>query len=317
MPVPGPAPRPQRRVGLGVLLTGGTGDPSGWSQAGDHFATLDRLGCSTIWLADHLFWAHPMPEALVMAAVAATSTRQCRVGTGVLQLPLRSAAAVAKASTTLQVVSGGRFVLGVGGGEHDEEYRRAGADFAHRGRSLDQAIDQLRGWWSEGAEAGRFRQRPSSAPIPVWVGGRSPAALGRAARRGDGWLPMFLPAERFAAANQELDHLLESGGRDAGAVVRAPVSIVAVTDSSWRRQDALEWAARLWSMDVERLDRHLITGTAAACATQLARYRSLGADEVAVLAATDRPIEMFAELNPAFLAETGAPPRSGRHRQGA
>ena len=100
-------------------------------------------------------------------------------------------------------------------------------------------------------------------------------------------------------------------------MVRAPVAIVAVTDRHWRRQDALEWTAQLWSMEAERLDRHLITGSAAACATQLARYRSLGADEVAVLAATDRPIEMFAELNPAFLAETGAPPRSGHHRQGA
>ena len=105
----------------GVVLTAGPA-PQDWSASADAFGALDEQGCPAIWLTDHLFWGRPMPEALTMAALAASATRRCTVGTGVLQLPLRSTAAVAKAAATVQVLSGGRFVLGVGIGEHEHEY---------------------------------------------------------------------------------------------------------------------------------------------------------------------------------------------------
>ena len=291
-------------AGLGVLLTKGPVDSSRWSEAGRGFGDLDDLGCSTIWLADHLFWGEPMPEALIMTAVAASTTSRCGVGTGVLQLPLRSAASVAKAAATLQLVSGGRFVLGVGSGEHAAEYERAGVEFSARGRTLDRAIDQVRAFWSEGEEAGRFAQRPAPGQVPVWIGGSSPAALARAAVRGDGWLPLFVTPERFERSNRELDRLLGAAGRPTGDVVRSPVVITSVTSAGWSRDRARSWAARLWSMDGRLVERYLVTGSAHECAIQLSRYRSVGAGPVAVLLATDRPIEMFAELNPAFQAES-------------
>jgi len=288
-----------------VLLTGGTSDPAGWADAPAHFARLEAAGCSAIWLADHLFWGRPMPEALVMAGVAAAATERCRIGTGVLQVPLRSAPSVAKAAATVQILARGRFVLGVGSGEHATEYERAGASFAGRGRALDVAIDDLRRLWSEGDEAGRFAQRPAPGPIPVWVGGRTPAALERTARRGDGWLPMFLSPERFAEADAELDRRLAAAGRDPGEVDRVPVAAVAVTRRGWSRQDALDWAGRLWSLDPRRLEPHVITGTVAECAIRLGEYRARGAGAVTVLPATDRPIDLLEELNPAYRAETG------------
>src|SRR3954447_977587 len=183
--------------GLGVLLTRGTGPVASWRDAADRFRELEELGCSVIWLADHLFWGVPMPDPLVLAGVAVAATRQCLGGTGVLQLPLHEPLVVAKASTTLQEVSTGRFLLGVGSGSHAREYERVGVDFTRRGRILDAGIDQIRAAWADPDDDDSYRPRPTPGPIPIWVGGHSDAALGRAAIRADGWMPIFLTADRY------------------------------------------------------------------------------------------------------------------------
>jgi alkanesulfonate monooxygenase SsuD/methylene tetrahydromethanopterin reductase-like flavin-dependent oxidoreductase (luciferase family) len=290
--------RPTVLGGLGIMLPNGTGSPATWSDAPARFADLEASGCTAIWLTDHLLWGEPMPEALVMSAIALTATTTCRVGPGVLQLPLRSAAAVAKAAATLDVVSSGRFLLGVGAGEHRIEFERSGARFERRGRQLDDAIDEVRSFWGPSDE--RFAQRPVPGPIPIWVGGRSPRALRRAARHGDGWMPIFVSVDQFRDGLAALDDLASSSGRRAGEIGRAVAAVVSVTSQRWTRRDALEWAGRLWSLDPSRLDRHVITGSADECAEQLGRYRAAGAQHVTVLLATDEPIDMFAALAPSW-----------------
>lgn len=302
MPRPQPTGTPAAcgEAGLGLLLTGGPSAPDRWAQAPEAFAAMEAAGCSGLWIADHLFWGSAMPEALVMAAVAATATTSCTVGTGVLQLPLRRPAAVAKAAATLQALSAGRFVLGVGTGEHAAEYERAGAEFARRGAILDAGIAELRSLWSE--PTGWYGQRPVPAPVPIWVGGRSARALQRAADAGDGWMPIFVSPERFSAASADLDDRLRRAGRRPQDVARAPVAIVSTTSARWARADALAWMARLWQTDAGPLGRYLITGSTSECVAELARYRSAGADHVAVLPATDEPLEVFAALNQEFVA---------------
>lgn len=278
-----------------MLLTLGPSAPDGWPDAPQAFAALDAAGCSAIWLADHLFWGSPMPEALVMAAVAVTSTSRCVVGTGVLQLPLRRAAAVARAATTLQVVSRGRFVLGVGSGEHEAEYRLVGAEFARRGRALDAGIDEVRACWR--APDDWYGQRPSPPPIPIWVGGRSEAAIARAASRADGWMPIFITPEGYEEASRRLDERLGQAGRPAGAVHRAVVAIVSTTDRGWTRADALGWAGRLWRMDPGRIEHFVITGSAEQCVEELLRFHAAGADHITVLPASDDPVRMLEDLS--------------------
>ena len=96
----------------------------------------EATGADSLWAVDHLYWPHPIAEALTTLAVAATATARTTLGTCVLQLPLRRPAAVAKQATALQLLSGGRFVLGLGVGSHRREYERAGVDFtAGGGRS--------------------------------------------------------------------------------------------------------------------------------------------------------------------------------------
>ena len=96
----------------------------------------EGTGADSLWAVDHLYWPHPIGEALTTLAVAAVATTRPTLGTCVLQLPLRQPAAVAKQATALQLLSGGRFVLGLGVGSHEEEYERAGVDFHRRGRLM-------------------------------------------------------------------------------------------------------------------------------------------------------------------------------------
>ena len=237
-----------------------------------------------------------------MSAIALTATSRCRVGPGVLQLPLRSSAAVAKAAATLDVVSGGRFLLGVGSGEHRVEYERCGASFDTRGADLDRGIDAMRAAWVPTDD--RFAQRPVPGSIPIWVGGRSRSALRRAAARGDGWMPIFIGVDQYRDADRELDDLVRDAGRDPADVERAVAVIVAVTDRRSGRREALEWAGRLWDLDPSRLERHVVAGPAEACAEQLHHYRAAGADHISVLLATDEPVAMFGPLASAFSAGT-------------
>ena len=83
----------------------------------------EATGADSLWAVDHLFWPHPMGESLTTLAVAAVATSRPTLGTCVLQLPLRRPAAVAKQATALQLLSGGRFVLGLGVGIHEERVR--------------------------------------------------------------------------------------------------------------------------------------------------------------------------------------------------
>ena len=285
---------------LDVLLTGGQGPVSTWNDGGAAFRTLDDSGCGGIWLTDHLFFDLPTPECLVLAAVAASHTTNCRIGTGVLQLPLRRTAAVAKAAATIAVISGGRFDLGLGAGQHVEEYDLVGVDFGRRGRDLDDGIVELRRCWS--TDIGWFRQLPSPPQIPLWIGGRSDAALDRAAASGDGWLPLFIGAATYAKLNRSLDDRIEKAGRSVDEVARGVTVMAAITSSAWSREDALRWAGTLFPSGTAGLEHYVLTGSAEECVAQFDAYRQAGSTRVSILVLSPEPVPMFLELNAASLA---------------
>jgi len=173
---------------------GSTHGPTGSAVAvAELCRRAEATGADSLWAVDHLYWPHPIAEAFTTLAVAAVTTTRPMLGTCVLQLPLRPASAVAKQATALQLLSGGRFVLGLGVGIHETEYVRAGVDYHRRGRLMDEGVAGLRRAWA-GPEAGGadYVQEPASVPVPLWFGGASAAARRRAAAVGDGWVPLFL-----------------------------------------------------------------------------------------------------------------------------
>ncbi|HVA04559.1 MAG TPA: LLM class flavin-dependent oxidoreductase [Acidimicrobiales bacterium] len=277
----------------------------------------ETVGARALWVCDHIFWHGPALEALSALGVAAAATSRAAIGTCILQLPLRHAPSVAKEAASLDHLSGGRLVLGVGVGTHAGEYQVAGVAFTSRGRRLDEGIDSLRRSWRV-SPGQRYTQLPAAGPIPVWVGGSSESALRRAARRGDGWIPLFIPPDEYGAALRRLDKETERVGRDPATVARATVAFVSVGGSSAAEQ-GLSWMASLYGLSARSFERHLVAGSALNCAQAVARFVEAGAQHVAVFVTSDDPLVQFEDLAGEFAGliasrsalATGPAPMSG------
>jgi probable F420-dependent oxidoreductase len=187
-------------------------------------ALAEQLGWEGIAVADHLVVperfgsVHPSGEQMVMAssgfpdpftsmAAMAAVTARLRFMSYVFILPMRDPFTVAKQVGTAAILSGGRVVLGVGAGWLREEFDALGQDFSTRGRRMDEMLVVARDFWDDGwaEHHGEFFDFPRcsmlpapSAPVPVWVGGKSDAALRRAVRN-DGWLGMNYGLEEIDA----------------------------------------------------------------------------------------------------------------------
>jgi alkanesulfonate monooxygenase SsuD/methylene tetrahydromethanopterin reductase-like flavin-dependent oxidoreductase (luciferase family) len=271
----------------------------------------EQLGADVLWACDHLFWHGPSLEPLLALTIAATSTRTAALGTCVVQLPLRRPSAVAKQSTTLQALSQGRFILGVGVGSHRGEYEQADIDYHTRGRQLDAGIAELRRSWQTGTgvTAGdisakgpdRYRQLPGPSPIPVWVGGSSEAALRRAASLADGWMPLFLTADQYADALERLTKELDRANRPVDAVTRSMVLFVSIDDDREKaRRRGTEWMSSLYGLPAHAFERHLVGGTTEEVAETVGTYRRAGAEHVAIYITADEPLEQFGQLTAAL-----------------
>jgi probable F420-dependent oxidoreductase len=192
-------------------------------------------------------------EVFVLLGFLAAVTRRIELVTGVLVLPMRGTALVAKQAAEVDLLSGGRLRLGVGVGAKPEEFEACERAFAGRGRRMDEQIEVLRRLWTrdlltfEGAfhriEDGGINPLPVQRPIPVWIGGISDAAMRRVARLGDGWMPNFDPDDFGRAAIETLRGHVRAAGRDPGAVgIEATLTILG-RDPADLAEDLRRWEA--------------------------------------------------------------------------
>jgi len=274
---------------------------------------IEATGVDSLWAVDHLFWPHPINECLTTLAIAAGATERVTLGSCILQLPLRQPSAVAKQVTSLQHLADGRFVLGLGVGSHAGEYERAEIDFHQRGRLMDEGIAVLRRAWASADDpAPGYRQLPAADPVPLWIGGASPAARRRAAAVGDGWIPLFLTPDEYGPAVTALRQETEQAGRPADAVTPAVVVFVHVvgdgTPVDQAREQGSRWLSELYHLPAKAFHRHLVAGPAETCAAALHRYAGAGARHIVVMVAGTGALEHFGALRPAFVAATSAVP---------
>jgi probable F420-dependent oxidoreductase len=164
----------------------------------------------------------PYPDCWVTIAAMAAVTTRLQFSTAVYILPLRSPFEVAKATGTLAITSNNRFALGIGVGWLKEEFDISGVDFHTRGKRTDEMIEVLHKLWRGGivAHHGHFFDFPElqmephpNKPVPIFVGGKSPAALRRAATLGDGWIGNGQTVEEAAEILGKLDHMRREAGR--------------------------------------------------------------------------------------------------------
>jgi probable F420-dependent oxidoreductase len=201
-----------------------------WVQA------AEALGYDHVEVPDHVFGAtargdfkptydekDPFHETFTTLAFMAAVTQRIGLTSGVLILPQRQTGVVAKQAAEVDLLSGGRLRLGVGVGWNHVEYQALNMDWHTRGAHQAEQIAALRRLWTEDLVTfkGRFHDlqsvnilpRPVQQPIPIWFGGSSDAVVKRAARIGDGWMPIMSPAD----AEPKLEALrahLRAFGRD-------------------------------------------------------------------------------------------------------
>ena len=284
-------------------------------------ATAEEIGADALWACDHLFWHGPSLECLMVLAVAATATERATLGSCVVQLPLRQASAVAKQTASLQTLTRGRVILGLGVGSHPGEYEQVGVEYRERGRLLDQGIAELRRSWSTGSGvragdtsatatvADRYRQLPEPPAVPIWVGGSSEAALRRAATLADGWMPLFLNPVEYEGAVERLAKEADGAGRGPDEVTPAMVLFVSIDDDpKVGRTRGTGWMSSLYGIPAKAFERHLVQGTADEVAQVVATYRKAGARHVAIYVTADQPMEQFERLV-AAMSVPGRPTR--------
>jgi probable F420-dependent oxidoreductase len=202
----------------------------------------EELGYDDVWLGDRLVvptYALPFSdpnwfEALTTGFMALGATSRLRVGTDVVVLPLREPLTLGRMVATADVLSGGRFILGVGVGYLRGEFEALGVPYGDRGALTDEYLEVLEQVFAAEnpvSHEGPGRSfadihvgpRPGGGAVPVWVGGNHPRALRRVARFGSGWHPLFPGIEEYAAGRAEIEALragaesLPVGGAGAGA----------------------------------------------------------------------------------------------------
>lgn len=199
---------------------------------------VEQAGIDAVCLAEHpapsAEWLHNDPtghdclDPFTALAFAAAATDRVRLFTNVIVLPFRNPFLTAKSAATLQVLSDGRLILGVGLGYQKAEFDALGVDYKRRGALADEALEVIRLAWAGGpvvkqghvfsfnASGNEPRPVPSPQP-PIWVGGGSDMAVARAARWGDGWAPFFsVPTNDpmvMKSAVVSLDHFSEKLSR--------------------------------------------------------------------------------------------------------
>jgi probable F420-dependent oxidoreductase len=202
-----------------------------WAQA------AEALGYAYIEVPDHVFgvtarngWTprynekDPFHETFVTLGFLAAVTTRIRLSSGVLIAPQRQTGVIAKQAAEADLLSGGRLRLGIGVGWNHVEYESLGMDWKTRGARQAEQVEVLRRLWSEDlvSFSGRFHNLnevsivppPVQRPIPIWFGGLSNAAVTRAARLGDGWMPIIEPDTQAEEKLGVLREQLRSFGRD-------------------------------------------------------------------------------------------------------
>lgn len=273
------------RVGVSLSLGPGVGDAA---------REAERLGFDHVSVGEHLAFHGPSANGFVALAAAAGATSRIGLLSSVTLAPLYPAALLAKLVASLDDVSGGRFTLGVGiGGEHEAEFDAVGVPKAERGARTDEAIGVVRRMLAEDDVwfSGRFttlsgltiRPRPAGGAVPIWVAGRSDAAMRRAAALGDGWMPYLYTPERLA---DSIDRVYayarenDSGGSWGGQVA-VHLFTTLYSDGLRARRTAVEEVSRTYQQDFAPLaDRYLVHGDASTCARRVREYVEAGAGTI-------------------------------------
>ncbi|MCV7310857.1 LLM class F420-dependent oxidoreductase [Mycobacterium paraffinicum] len=273
------------RIGVVFPQTELGGDPAVVRAYGEG---VEGLGFTHILAYDHVLGADPnvhqgwdgpydidstFHEPFVMFGYLAAIT-SLELVTGVIILPQRQTALVAKQAAEVDLLTGGRFRLGVGLGWNAVEYEALGEKFSNRGKRSEEQLELLRRLWTERSitfdgkyhtvTAAGLAPLPAQRPIPVWIGAASDRGLQRAGRLADGWFPMTAPGPGLDHAREQVRRAAAAAGRDAeslgmeGRVSWAGDRAKAAADiAAWRAAGATHVSVNTMNAGLATVDDHL------------------------------------------------------------
>ncbi|MBI2466494.1 MAG: LLM class flavin-dependent oxidoreductase [Candidatus Rokubacteria bacterium] len=280
-------------VRFGVSLGAFPGAVPGRDELVQFARKAEAVGFDSVQAGDHIQWHAPILETTTLLATFAAVTERVRIASDVIVLPLRDPVWMAKTIASLDVLSGGRVIFGIGvGGDYPPEYAAVRVPIEERGSRANESLEIIRGLWTHErfSYAGRhftlrdvaIAPRPLQPSIPIWVGGGSEAALRRAARYGDGWIAAFASPRKFGRLSADLRRFLgEEGRRPEGFTLGAYLFANVDDDAARARETAARYVERVYRLDGARIvERFGAAGPVDACAERALAYVGAGADYV-------------------------------------
>jgi probable F420-dependent oxidoreductase len=256
---------------------------------------VDASGYDSLWCGDHISFPASILDPLLQLAQAAVVSRRLTLGTAVYLLPLRHPVPVAKQVSSLDHLSEGRFIFGVGvGGEFPKEYEACGVPISERGARLTEAIGILRKLWTGGAVSheGRyypaFREVPMQPPPrqpggpPIWCGGRSDGALARAGRLADGWIAYVVTPDMYRASLDKIAVAATGAGRGQATFGTGHLLFTRLDATYEKALDAATVTlSQRYAMDFRRAaERYAALGSAEQIAQRIRAFHAAGVRHV-------------------------------------
>ena len=284
-----------------------------------HSRRLESLGFDYLAASEHVAFNTPTGNSFVSLSVAAGATEHIGLLSAVTVLPLYPPVIAAKLGAALDVASGGRFTMGVGvGGEYPPEFEACGVPVTQRGRRCDEALELIKRCWTEDAVdfTGEFttttgitiRPRPAQYPHPpIWISGRKSAAMRRAARFGDGWMPYLVSPEMLHDSIHEVRRMAESFDRDPSTITPAIFLMSCChEDAEVARELAAKQLETQYLQDFRPfLDTYAMVGTPDDCQARVKEYIDAGVETV--ILGSSCPIE-YSPRNEQLLASAVVSP---------
>jgi len=266
--------------------------------------TAEELGFDSVWASDHVvipakrsgMFTEYFYDPFILLAFIASETSRILIGTSVIILPYRNPLVTAKMAATLDVLSNGRLVFGVGPGWMREEFEALGVPYDSRGRMTDEYIRIIKALWENenpcfsgefsSFSDVRFKPEPVQKPSPpVWIAGSSEKAQRRAALYGDGWQPTAVRPDDVALGMARIKSIALEAGRDPGGITYSVRSRVKITsgdaDTNVKPGDAAVFTMR---------------GTPGEIADYLYEYERLGVSHIVFDPDAGDPQEIFSTM---------------------
>lgn len=270
----------------------------------------ESLELDGILAGDHVTFYGYGNDGLITLTAAAAVTSRIELKTGVYLLPLRHPVPVALQVAQLDQLSMGRFVLGIGvGGEDPHEFWSSGVDPTTRGARTNEAMRILKRLWTEDHVTfnGHHFQLDDVTlypkpfrPVPIFVGGRSDAALGRAGRLGDGYTGIWLSVDRFKAAGARIAETAEEAKRSPAEIELGMQFWTSVATTRAAARDMVSRGMQgTYRLPFERFERYTPFGSAKEIAEYLAGFVEAGARHINLIPVQESPdavIERAAEI---------------------